>query len=697
MIEGEARFPGGTSLDPRIDHAKINSSAHPIISMEVLEMKAHKFCLVWIAFSMGIMAPGGMVLAAVKASEDRPPAVDKSLLLAIDEIRLAEPAKTKAESKAPSLPDNWQNAWGAIAKPIETPKDKPRSAVERAVLGHALLALNRNAESLHCFVSLENNVDQDAWLVWTKAFLDEKPNSTIALYFHIDALARSADDSKDGQTAVEGKIGEWYEAFKNKKSKDVSASEIMLMNHAGNLSGYSVAIYLFQTANYYAPWLADSHANLGWRHLQAAACEEADGEFEKALAITPKFPLAKLGLSFARRADKSKQQESLQLYQQALADVTVQAILKKENPQLLAQSKSAKGADTPGTGLQESFGAAARNMNSQQFSDWVADQNKEHGTAAVREALDTIKPSILQEARQWTDRSSEYREAVNTASAARDLNNTLERMASTANKMGPVGEGLGKGIGVVQNGLPFGKLSDAAQSKADDFRQSMTKSTDAVSNLNRAYSFLDNGNNAGFHGGPGSNNPAHDAAMKILQGDNANRLAPLSGSGGTGLGALGKNSMPNPMAKMAVDQTMASAVDRAMNRSNQPKFNFPKPGAPADGVTRSNKITPKPMTKMADNVAIAAHDPMRDLAGYMLANDRKFLPPRPDGSLMPIGPNSSRIDPPDPPDPPGPPGGGGGFGGKNTPGGAKLALEGMFQLMSKSPGFNGLMLKRAVQ
>lgn len=531
-------------------------------------MKAHKFSLAWIAFSMGIMAPGGMVLAAVKASEDRPLVVDKSLLLAIDEIRLAEPAKTKAESKASSLPDNWESAWGAIVNAIETPKDKPRTAVERAVLGHALLALNRNAESLHCFVSLENNVDQDAWLVWTKAFLDEKPNSTIALYFHIDALARSADDSNNGQ-AAKGKMDEWYEAFNNKKSKDVSASEIMLMNLAGNLGDYSAAIYLFQTANYYAPWLADSHANLGWCHLQKAVYNGT--EFEKALAITSNFPLAKLGLSFARRADRSKQQESLRLYQQALADVTVQAILKKENPQLLAQNKSAKGADTPGTGIRENVAEIQlKNNYVQRMVDAGISGNRNELKRTLEEAGNkhgnVFKQGVSHEA--YTRIGNQMRDMgvnENAPPMTKDQWNVVNLTKGIGNIANKINDRTFPGFGdtgnnIVNTGYDTLKQIDGMSHARVMLAAEHNRARLEVSKFETAAQSP-------------SNNPAHNATMKILQGDNANRLAPFPGGG---------------------------------------------PG-------------------------------------------------------------------------------GDGPGGIQPPGGAKMELEGMFQLMSKSPGFNGLMLKRAVQ
>jgi len=42
MIEGEARFPGGTPLDPRIDHAKINNTAYGGTSRQLCSSKRRR-------------------------------------------------------------------------------------------------------------------------------------------------------------------------------------------------------------------------------------------------------------------------------------------------------------------------------------------------------------------------------------------------------------------------------------------------------------------------------------------------------------------------------------------------------------------------------------------------------------------------------------------------------------------------------
>ncbi|MGM0489991.1 MAG: hypothetical protein ACQESR_24945, partial [Planctomycetota bacterium] len=266
--------------------------------VEASAMAPVKLCFFSIVGGIAFTLFAGMGVPGSAFAQDRPTSVDESLLLAIDDIRIDKPA----HSDATSLPARWKSGWRAIADAIEKANGKsndsptPPAAVERAVSGHAFLALNRNAESLRLFVSLQNKQDQNAWLAWTKQFLADNPESTIAQYLHIDALVRSARPSNDRQSAAVERIERWYESFKVEDSEDVSASEVMLMNLSGNLVNYKGAQFLFETAHYFVPALADAHANLGWRQLQESAYDKAEKEFETALEISPDFSLAKLGL-----------------------------------------------------------------------------------------------------------------------------------------------------------------------------------------------------------------------------------------------------------------------------------------------------------------------------------------------------------------------------------------------------------------
>jgi tetratricopeptide (TPR) repeat protein len=82
--------------------------------------------------------------------------------------------------------------WNRVAE-LATPPDA-LSPVERLLLGHAQLALNRNNESMANFLSVltpDGSADQlGQWLEWTHSLRESSPTSAIACYFEGDALAR---------------------------------------------------------------------------------------------------------------------------------------------------------------------------------------------------------------------------------------------------------------------------------------------------------------------------------------------------------------------------------------------------------------------------------------------------------------------------------------------------------------------------
>ena len=205
------------------------------------------------------------------------------------------------------LAEDWSTVAGVLV-PIADADAPPAAPFIR---GHALLALNRNSESLRAFVVTSPDEAHAAWLSWAETFVAEHPRSAIAHYFHGDALAR---------------LGRWYPAI-----TAFDAALRQTPDHALSLNARGVAFVAtgewarsrldFAEALRIDPRLADAQANVGFRLIDrqggAAGAERA---FDAALEISPSFALALHGrglVRLVRGASESAERDLLAAQQHA--------------------------------------------------------------------------------------------------------------------------------------------------------------------------------------------------------------------------------------------------------------------------------------------------------------------------------------------------------------------------------------------
>jgi len=183
--------------------------------------------------------------------------------------------------------------WRSLAAEIESREGRIESPVERALLGHACLALNRNEDSLCAFLLIFGDADTRGWLAWADAFAAQRPHLALASYFKGDALARRSDwngavSAYDQAIALDEKLALAFNARGVARVRQGKDRE---------------ALKDFQQAYKLDPSFADARASLAvfWLHRKGA--KGALQAAEEALKQAPELTLARVSKGCAQFLD----------------------------------------------------------------------------------------------------------------------------------------------------------------------------------------------------------------------------------------------------------------------------------------------------------------------------------------------------------------------------------------------------------
>lgn len=175
------------------------------------------------------------------------------------------------------LKEDWSKVVSVLGP------DKTLSPSAKLVKAHALLAVNRNNESLCLFLSTSSDDDLKQWEVWTQDFAKRHPQKAIAHYFRGDAFARL------GQW--DGALAEFREALK------IRMDHALVLNARGVTyaakAAWDQALLDFDAAAKAGPRFADAYASRGAMYIQRMdGAEGAAKAFTRALELSPDFVLA---------------------------------------------------------------------------------------------------------------------------------------------------------------------------------------------------------------------------------------------------------------------------------------------------------------------------------------------------------------------------------------------------------------------
>jgi len=224
------------------------------------------------------------------------------------------------KAERPLLLEDWQT----VDKQYEDcdPNAVPSSAVWRAIMGHASLAVNSNDKSLGLLLSLANEPNRVAWNQWTLDFASAHRTSAAALYLKGDALARTGDWTKA--------VDVYTLCLSQAKTATMKA---MVLNARGvalaSLGDFNKARDDIEAAIGTAPKFADAYANLGTLKVLREAPDTAIEDYDRAIARSVAFALARNGRACARigySRDPNSVQQALSDYLSAKTCPPVRAL-----------------------------------------------------------------------------------------------------------------------------------------------------------------------------------------------------------------------------------------------------------------------------------------------------------------------------------------------------------------------------------
>ena len=179
---------------------------------------------------------------------------------------------------------------GKWSKVVDYFKNEPRwldsDPVARILLAHALLAVNKNNDSMMLLNSSSKTEDLSAWAEWTASQEQQYPQNPVARYLSADAKVR---------------LGSSEEAIKGfTQALEFDPQFALAQNARGvvyAVSGQTDKAYIdFYLTTLYAPDFADAYANWGVLAVfQESSISQGDAAlqaFNKALEINPEFALA---------------------------------------------------------------------------------------------------------------------------------------------------------------------------------------------------------------------------------------------------------------------------------------------------------------------------------------------------------------------------------------------------------------------
>ena len=183
-----------------------------------------------------------------------------------------------------------KSSWKDVADTLQKDDKYATDPIARLIMGHASIATNQNNTALRLFISVGDDTQFKLWSEWTGTFLEEHPESAVALYLAADARARMQKFS-EAETLFTKALLEKPDFGLAYCGRGITR----LMQEKEDL-----ALLDFIQAVNVSPNLADAHANLGTYWVLKEAPEGALKEFEKALKIDPDFALAYNGRGCVR-------------------------------------------------------------------------------------------------------------------------------------------------------------------------------------------------------------------------------------------------------------------------------------------------------------------------------------------------------------------------------------------------------------
>ena len=187
---------------------------------------------------------------------------------------------SKAVVKA-ILAEKWEEVANLL--PAEKTDSSP---VAKFIKGHALLALNKNNESLCMFLAASTEPGLQEWEAWTKYFVQRHAKNAIAHYFYGDALARLEN--------WDATLQQFSDALKIKQGHSLVLNAEAVV-HAAKKE-WDKSISDLEQAIKENSSLADAYANLGFLAiLQSEGAKGALLDFDKALQLSPSFSVALYG------------------------------------------------------------------------------------------------------------------------------------------------------------------------------------------------------------------------------------------------------------------------------------------------------------------------------------------------------------------------------------------------------------------
>jgi len=173
--------------------------------------------------------------------------------------------------------------WQKVVDQLPDVSPKEGSPVLRLLKGHALLALNRNNDSLCLFVHTLSDPDLKQWEEYTKYLAWKHGQKAVAHYLRGDALARR----QQWDLALAS-----LDRALSRQPRYALALNARGMVHAG-AGRWDAAIVDLDEATKSAPSLADGWCNRGAVSVQRQSGTQGAVEwFSRALQVSPGFALA---------------------------------------------------------------------------------------------------------------------------------------------------------------------------------------------------------------------------------------------------------------------------------------------------------------------------------------------------------------------------------------------------------------------
>ena len=307
--------------------------------------------------------------------------------------------------------------WRAVEAQLISSADNPLDPVKQIIRAHALLALNRNNESVKLFLEASSQEAIQLWKRWTGVLLEKNPHNAVALYLHGDSLARS-------QRHVEA-----ITMFG--RGLAVSEGNAMILNARGVAfsarGNLEAALEDMFAATQQDPSFAEAHVSLGttWNRLGEVPTE-AVSSFNEGLKRAKDYVMALNGRASAHVslghlaegiADLERAKEQGVWSTVPVANMVILAVLRSKLTQQIGNGQT---KILPGTPIQVVTSYIDSLSPSQARRDFIkADVNKaaNENLQTLGNLLSSLEPGFDKDGqprwpaldgRSW----SEYREAV---------------------------------------------------------------------------------------------------------------------------------------------------------------------------------------------------------------------------------------------------------------------------------------------